>query len=102
MAWVCSRRQYAWAPISASGDSPVWRLWLLYQSPGTAASGAVLIGAGGYELMLVLVAVNVMSVALMVAIAAVVLAQTLVPPRPTLDLSLPLIIVALGVATVAA
>jgi predicted metal-binding membrane protein len=55
-----------------------------------------------FGLMLVLVAVNVMSVALMVAIAAVVLAQKLFPPRPTLDLSVALAIVALGVATVAA
>ena len=53
-------------------------------------------------LMLVLVAVNVMSVALMVAIAAVVLAQKLFPPRPAVDLSLALAIVALGVATAAA
>ena len=52
--------------------------------------------------MLVLVAVNVMSVALMVAIAAVVLAQKLFPPRRTLDLSLALAIIALGIATVAA
>jgi len=49
--------------------------------------------------MFVLVAVNVMSVALMVAVAAVVLAQKLVPPRRTLDLSLALGIVALGIAT---
>ncbi len=40
--------------------------------------------------------------ALMVAVAAVVLAQKLFPPRPTLDLSLALVIVALGVATAAA
>ena len=52
-------------------------------------------------LMLVLVAVDVMSVGLMVAIAAVVLAQKLVPPRPTFDLSLALALVALGIATAA-
>ncbi len=52
--------------------------------------------------MLVLVAVNVMSAALMVAIAAVVLAQKLFAPRRTLDLSLALGIVALGIATVTA
>jgi hypothetical protein len=44
----------------------------------------------------------VMSVALMVVIAAVVLAQKLFPPRRTLDLSLALAIVALGIATAAA
>ncbi|MDQ6803986.1 MAG: DUF2182 domain-containing protein [Actinomycetota bacterium] len=107
---------------------------MLYQPPGAAASGALLIGAGLYELtplkrecrrrcrecvrsgarfgafcfgssiglMLVLVAVNVMSAALMVAIAAVVLAQKLFAPRRTLDLSLALGIVAVGIATAAA
>ncbi len=127
------------APLFAGSYLGVWGLaglatWLLYQPPSSAASGALLIGAGVYELtpmkracrrrcrervrsgarfgalclgssiglMLVLVAVNVMSVALMVAIAAVVLAQKLIPPRPTLDLSLALVIVAFGVATVAA
>jgi len=110
---------------------PGLAIWLLYQPPRGAASGALLIAAGVYELtplkrecrrhcrervrsgarfgafcfgssiglMLVLVAVNVMSVALMVAIAAVVLAQKLVPPRRTLDLSLALGIVALGITT---
>ena len=38
----------------------------------------------------------------MVAIAAVVLAQKLFPPRPALDLSLALAIVSLGIATAAA
>ena len=127
------------APLFAGSYLGVWALaglamWLLYQPPGAAASGALLIGAGVYELMplkrecrrrcrervrsgarfgalcfglsiglmLVLVAVNVMRVALMVAIAAVVLAQKLFPPRPTLDLSLALGIVALGIATAAA
>ncbi len=127
------------APLFAGSYLGVWALtglaiWLLYQPPGAAASGALLIGAGVYELtplkrecrrrcrervrsgaqfgafclgssiglMLVLVAVNVMSVALMVAIAAVVLAQKLFPPRRTLDLSLALGIVALGIATAAA
>jgi hypothetical protein len=52
--------------------------------------------------MLVLVAVDVMSVALMIAIGAVVLAQKLFPPRSTLDLSLALTMVALGIATAAA
>jgi predicted metal-binding membrane protein len=127
------------APLFAGSYLGVWALaglaiWLLYRPPGAAASGALLIGAGVYELtplkrecrrrcrervrsgarfgafcfgssiglMLVLVAVNVMSVALMVAIAAVVLAQKLFPPRRTLDLSLALGIVALGIATAAA
>jgi predicted metal-binding membrane protein len=49
-------------------------------------------------LMLVFVAVNVMSIALMVAIAVVVLAQKLLPPDPAVDLSLALAIVVLGVA----
>lgn len=127
------------AALFAGSYLGVWALaglamWLLYQPPGAAASGTLLIGAGVYELtpfkrecrrrcrervrsgarfgalcfgssiglMLVLVAVNVMSVALMVAIAAVLLAQKLFPPRPTLDLSLALAIVALGLATAAA
>jgi predicted metal-binding membrane protein len=127
------------APLFAASYLGVWALaglamWLLYQPPGGAASGALLIGAGIYELtplkrecrrrcrervrsgarfgalcfgssiglMLVLVAVNVMSVPLMIAIGAVVLAQKLSAPSPTLDLSLALAIVALGVATAAA
>jgi predicted metal-binding membrane protein len=52
-------------------------------------------------LMLVLVAVDAMSVALMVATALVVLAQKLLPPRPALDVPLALAIVALGVAIAA-
>lgn len=52
-------------------------------------------------LMLVLVAVDVMSVALMFAIAIVVLAQKLLPPHPSFDVPLALGIVVLGV-TVAA
>jgi predicted metal-binding membrane protein len=127
------------APLFAGSYLGVWALtglamWLLYQPPGAAASGALLIGAGVYELtpvkrecrrrcrervrsgarfgalcfgssiglMLVVVAVNVMSVALMVATAAVVLAQKLFPPRRTLDLSLALGIVILGIATASA
>ena len=42
-----------------------------------------------------------MSIALMVAIAAVVLAQKLLPPRPAVDVPLALAIVALGVAVAA-
>ncbi len=127
------------APLFAGSYLGVWALagvvmWLLYQRPGTVASGSLLIAAGLYELtplkrecrrrcrdrvrsgarfgalcfgssvglMLVLVAVNVMSVALMIAIAGVVLAQKLFPPRPNLDLCLALAIVALGIATAAA
>jgi predicted metal-binding membrane protein len=52
-------------------------------------------------LMLVLVAVDVMSIALMFAIAAVVLAQKLLPPHPAVDVPLALAIVALGVAVAA-
>jgi predicted metal-binding membrane protein len=126
------------APRFAGTYLGVWALaglamWLLYQPPGAAASGALLIGAGVYELtpvkrqcrrrclervrsgarfgalcfgssiglMLVLVAVNVMSVALMLAIAAIVLAQKIFPPSPALDLPLALAIVGLGIATAA-
>jgi predicted metal-binding membrane protein len=52
-------------------------------------------------LMLVLVAVDVMSIALMFAIAVVVLAQKLLPPHPAVDVPLSLAIVALGVAIAA-
>ncbi len=52
-------------------------------------------------LMVVLVAVDVMSIALMVAIAVVVLAQKLFPPHRALDVPLALAIVALGVAIAA-
>jgi predicted metal-binding membrane protein len=52
-------------------------------------------------LMLVLVAVNVMSIALMVAIALVVLAQKLLPPNPAVDVPMALAIVVLGIAVAA-
>ena len=52
-------------------------------------------------LMAVLIAVDVMSIALMCAVAAVVLAQKLLPPHPALDVPLALAIVALGVAIAA-
>jgi predicted metal-binding membrane protein len=52
-------------------------------------------------LMLVLVAVDVMSIALMFVIAVVVLAQKLLPPHPAVDVPLALAIVALGVAIAA-
>jgi len=51
--------------------------------------------------MLVLVGVDVMSIALMCAVAVVVLAQKLLPPYPVLDMSLALAIVALGLAIAA-
>jgi predicted metal-binding membrane protein len=108
-------------------------LWLLYRPPGNLAAGALLVGAGLYELtplkrecrrrcrervrsgvrfgvycfgssiglMLVLVAIDVMSVTLMVAIALVVLAQKLLPPHPVIDLPLALTIAALGIAVAA-
>ncbi|HEY2771730.1 MAG TPA: DUF2182 domain-containing protein [Solirubrobacteraceae bacterium] len=52
-------------------------------------------------LMLVLVALDLMSIALMAAVAVVVLAQKLLPPRPAVDVPLALTIVALGVAVAA-
>jgi predicted metal-binding membrane protein len=52
-------------------------------------------------LMLMLLALGVMNVALMVAVTAIVLAQKLLPPRPFLDVTLALAIVALGVLFVA-
>jgi predicted metal-binding membrane protein len=48
-------------------------------------------------LMVVLVALDVMSVTWMIAVAALVAAQKLVPPRPLLDIPVGLAIVALGV-----
>jgi predicted metal-binding membrane protein len=51
--------------------------------------------------MLVLVAVDVMSIALMFAIALVVLAQKLLPSHPAVDVPLALAIVVLGVAIAA-
>ena len=50
-------------------------------------------------LMLVLVAVDAMSVALMAAIALIVLAQKLFPPHPAVDVPLALGIIALGLVT---
>ena len=52
-------------------------------------------------LMLVLVAVDVMSIALTCAVAVVVLAQKLLPPHPAVDVPLALAIVALGIAVAA-
>ena len=53
-------------------------------------------------LMLVLLAVGAMSVAWMIAIGVLVVAQKLVPPRVSLDVPLALALVALGVAVAAA
>jgi predicted metal-binding membrane protein len=52
-------------------------------------------------LMLVLIAVDVMSIALMVVIAVVVLAQKLFAPHPAVDVPLALAIVVLGIAIAA-
>jgi predicted metal-binding membrane protein len=52
-------------------------------------------------LMLVLVAVDLMSVALMIAIAVVALAQKLLAPHPAVDVPLALTIFALGIAIAA-
>ncbi len=126
------------APLFAGSYLGTWALaalvmCLLYRPPGAMAAGALMVGAGLYELtplkrecrrrcrqrvrsglrfgvycvgssiglMLVLVAVDVMSVALMCAVALVVLAQKLFPPQPAVDVPLALAIVALGVVIAA-
>ncbi len=126
------------APRFTGAYLGVWALvavvmWVVYRPPGAVVAGALLVGAGLYELtplkracrlrcreharsglrfgiycvgsslglMLVLVAVDVMSVVLMAAIAGVVLAQKLFPPMPALDVPLALAIVVLGVAVAA-
>jgi predicted metal-binding membrane protein len=126
------------APLFAGSYLGTWALvalamCLLYRPAGAVSAGALMVGAGLYELtpikracrrrcrervhsglrfgvycfgssiglMLVLVAVDVMSIALMFAIAVVVLAQKLLPPHPALDVPLALAIVALGVAIAA-
>lgn len=53
-------------------------------------------------LMLILIALSVMSVAWMAVLAALALAQKLLPPRPALDVPVALAIIALGVLIVAA
>ena len=53
-------------------------------------------------LMLILIALSVMSVAWMAVLAALALAQKLLPPRPALDIPVALAIIALGVLIVAA
>jgi predicted metal-binding membrane protein len=126
------------APLFAGSYLGTWALaalamCLLYRPPGAVTAGALMVGAGLYELtplkrecrrrcrecvrsglrfgvyclgssiglMLVLLAVDVMSIALMFAVAVVVLAQKLLPPHPAVDLPLALAIVALGIATAA-
>ncbi len=108
-------------------------MWQLYRPPGDVVAGALLVGAGVYELtplkrecrrrcrerqhsglrfgayclgssiglMLALVAIDVMSVPLMCAVAAVVLAQKLLAPNPVVDVPLGLAIAAAGVAVAA-
>ncbi|MGA9857632.1 MAG: DUF2182 domain-containing protein [Solirubrobacteraceae bacterium] len=108
-------------------------LYVLYQQPGALTAGAMIVGAGLYELtpfkrecrrrcrervrsglrfgaycfgssiglMLVLVAVDVMSIPLMCAVAVVVLGQKLLAPQPAVDVPLALAIVALGIAIAA-
>ena len=125
-------------PLFAGSYLGTWALaalaiCLLYRPPDAVTAGALVVGAGLYELtpikrecrrrcrervrsglqfgvycfgssiglMLVLVAVDVMSIALMFAIAVVVLAQKLLPPRPIVDVPLALAIVAVGVAIAA-
>jgi predicted metal-binding membrane protein len=126
------------APLFAGSYLGTWALaalaiCLLYRPPGAVTAGALMVGAGLYELtplkrecrrrcrervrsglrfgvycfgssiglMLVLVAVDVLSIALMFAVAVVVLAQKLLPPHPAVDVPLALAIVALGVAIAA-
>ena len=53
-------------------------------------------------LMLILIALSVMNIAWMAVLAALALAQKLLPPRPALDIPVALAIIALGVLIVAA
>jgi predicted metal-binding membrane protein len=53
-------------------------------------------------LMLMLLALGVMNIALMAGVAAIILVQKLLPPRPFLDVTLALAIIALGVLVVVA
>jgi predicted metal-binding membrane protein len=52
--------------------------------------------------MLMLVAIGVMSITWMVAIAVLVLAQKLLPPKPAMDVPVALAIVGLGILIVIA
>jgi predicted metal-binding membrane protein len=126
------------APLFAGSYLGVWALIALvmlvaYRPFGAVTAGALIVGAGLYELtplkrdcrrrclervrsgawfgafclgssiglMLVLVAVNVMSIVLMIAIGAVVLAQKLIAPHAVLDRSLALVLAVFGILTVA-
>jgi predicted metal-binding membrane protein len=126
------------APLFAGSYLGTWAvvalaMCLLYRPLGAVTAGALMVGAGLYELtplkrecrrrcrervrsglrfsvycfgssiglMLVLVAVDVMSIALMCAVAFVALAQKLLPPHLAVDVPLALAIVALGVAIAA-
>jgi predicted metal-binding membrane protein len=53
-------------------------------------------------LMLMLVALGIMSITWMSVIAILILAQKLLPPRPTIDVSLALAIVGLGIVSIVA
>jgi predicted metal-binding membrane protein len=63
--------------------------------------GAYCVGSNA-GLMLILLALGVMNVTLMIGVTAIVLAQKLLPPRPFLDTTLALAIVAFGVLVVLA
>ncbi|HEY5431395.1 MAG TPA: DUF2182 domain-containing protein [Solirubrobacteraceae bacterium] len=126
------------APLFAGSYLGTWALValamsVLYQPPGAVTAGALVVGAGVYELtplkrecrrrcrepvrsgrrfgvhcvgssiglMLVLVAVDAMSIPLMLALAVVVLAQKLLPPHPAVDVPLAVVIVAFGIAIAA-
>jgi predicted metal-binding membrane protein len=126
------------APLFAGVYLGIWALvgiamWQLYQQPGAILAGALILGAGLYELtplkrdcrrrclergrsglrfsvnclgssiglMLALVAIDVMSVPLMCAVAAVALMQKLVPPHRAVDVPLALAMVAVGTAIAA-
>ncbi len=126
------------APRFTAGYLACWALvgvavYLLYRPPAAVTAGALVIGAGLYELtplkracrvrcrepvssglrfagycfgssiglMLVLVAVDVMSIALMVSIGLVVLVQKLFAPHPAVDVPLALTLVVLGIVVAA-
>jgi predicted metal-binding membrane protein len=52
--------------------------------------------------MLMLVALGIMSITWMSVIAILILAQKLLPPRPTIDVPLALAIVGLGIVSIVA
>ena len=126
-------------PLFIGSYIAVWTLvgvavYLLYRPHGSFAAGALVIGAGIYELtplkrhfrrlchegvrsgfgyglccvgssvglMLMLVALNVMSVTWMAVVAALVLGQKLLPAKAAFDLPLAVAIVGLGLLIVIA